>query len=163
MDTDTDQDDADGNNPAYVRELWDPIEIVEDILENGDQHARNWATYLKEKEKMISEKTSVICGKFKNQPVTWTVCKDVKKEILPEDVDFNSNIGIRGFDFNNKTEKTSCKRNVEVGIEENKNSRINFANLLLHLWPGSLNQLRHLNKLIWFHSDHCQNHEKRVN
>lgn len=82
----------------------------------------------------------------------------------PEEVDFNSNIGIRGFDFNEKTEKTGCKRDIKAGIEENKNSRINFAKLLLHLWPGSLkHQLRHLNKLIRFQNDHRKPHEKKVN
>ena len=137
----TEDDNDDGTNPNYQREHYNPAEIIPDIIQNSDNHARKWAVYLREKKDLIDASVRVTCDK-NNDAVKWTVCDDVKKETVPKEVPFNSETGIRDFCFENHTEQTGDP-------EVNTNKRINLMKFLLHLWPRCLkHQLCVLNQLI---------------
>ena len=129
-------------NPNYKREH---VEIIQDLIENGDTLARKWAACLRDKRALIDNAVRVTCDKG-NDAIEWTVCDDVKADTVPDHVNFNVTQGIKGFDFSNHTEQTGVK-----GIS---NKRVTLIHLLLHLWPGSLkNQLHQLNDLIKIHNE----------
>ena len=100
-------------------EVFDPQSIVRDIVED-DQNGRNLRLceeYKQAKTNLIGLQVQTSAG------LTWMARDDVLHAEV-ESVD-NTVVGVRNFDFNNKRMKTSR------GL-----ARINFLDLLIHLWPG---------------------------
>ena len=113
-------------------EVFDPQSIVRDILED-DRSGRNLRLgelYNQEKANLIGTSVNTSAG------LSWTVRNDVlHSEVVDE---YDSLVGVRNFDFNNKRIKTA------KGLV-----RINFLDLLIHLWPGDWRaQLTELNQMI---------------
>ena len=102
---------------------------------NQNKHGRLWAKYLLEKDKLLMERPEITSGSGR-EAITWKVRGDVKKDTVKENVEFHKQIGIRGFDFEKKNE-----------CADGKNSRINFLDLLIKLWPGDWKEnLKKLNE-----------------
>jgi Transposase IS4 len=127
------EDDNDESNDRF-----DPQATIMDILqeERSGRMIERQQRYEKEKKELISNQIEV--GPKKGPKLTWTVTNDIKKEDVPTSSEFNT-IGIKNFDF----------RNSVVVCPDGKNKRINFLDLLIHLWPGDwLLQLQYMNKRI---------------
>ena len=128
---------ADNVEPEQ-EEVFDPQSIVRDILED-DRNGRNLTLrqeYERAKTDLIGSEVQTSAG------LTWTVRGDV----LPSEGNSVSDslIGIRNFDFNHKRMKAGR------GLV-----RINFLDLLIHLWPGDWRaQLTEVNHRI--HNDYKQ-------
>ena len=87
---------------------------------------------------MIDARLAVVVGKG-SAATTWVVVDDIKEVDIPDTVQYFKHIGIKGFDFSDKTVK---------GPDARKN-RINFLQFLIHLWPGDWKeQLTYLNSII---------------
>ena len=117
-------------------EVFDPQSIVRDIIED-DRNGRN----LRLCEQYEQAKTNLIGSQVQTSAgLTWIVRGNVlHTEVEPVD---STVVGVRNFDFNNKRMKTSR------GL-----TRINFLDLLCHLWPGDWRvQLTTLNHRI--HEDY---------
>ena len=84
------------------------------------------------------ERPEIKCGSGR-EAITWKVRGDVKKHTEKENVEFNKQIVIRGFNFEKKNECAA----------DGKNPRINFLNLLIKLWPGDWKEnLKKLNESV---------------
>ena len=109
-------------------------------IKGGNQtakHDRLWAKYLREKDTLLMERPEIKSGSGR-EAITWKVRGDVKKHTVKKNVEFNKQIGIRGFDFEKKNE-----------CADGKNPRINFLDLLIKLWPGDWkDNLKKLNESI---------------
>ena len=87
---------------------------------------------------MIGQKKTVGVGKGATL-VNWTVLNDVNRQ--PEKTPHHKEVGVNGFDFNNK----SARR-------DSTNKCMNFIRLLKHLWPGNLKEyIGHINTFIRMH------------
>jgi hypothetical protein len=71
---------------------------------------------------------------------TWTVVQDIKACDVKPLREFNRNIGIRGFKFGPSGQTVKDKRG--------KNSRINFMELIQHLWGNEKEQLQKMNEML---------------
>ena len=117
----------------------------EDILNDTmniceDRHVALFQRYLSEKKQLVDNNTVVEVGKG-SKKLTWTVREDVKRDECPGTEFYWKDIGVRGFDFGRRT--------VEVTNKKLKRKRINFFDLLTHLWPGEWKkQLSYLNERI---------------
>ena len=121
------------NTEPEQEEVFDPDSIVRDIVED-DSSGRNLRLrqiYEQEKAILIGSEVNTAAG------LTWKVRNDIRQSEVADEYD--PLIGIRNFDFNNKRMRTNTK-----GL-----LRINFLDLLIHLWPGDWkSQLTNLNKRI---------------
>ena len=133
-------DESIDNDNTVDEDTIDLNDILRDCIEEEsfDKYQAAQIQYAAMKKKMISEETQVIVGR--NESMTrWKVVDDVKESDLPDDVPYFKEIGIKGFDFADKV----------VIDERGKTSRINFHELLIHLWPGDWKeQLEFLNSMI---------------
>ena len=130
-DDDYDNDDNDDHYESYYQqELHDPSCIIEEMTKDKDYFNKN-ASYLEKKNRMIRNRVKVKVGKG-NDELTWVVRYDIKKSELEEQVLFNKDVGVYGFNFNEASIKTGPKMNKE---------RIDLSDLLLHLFPGEIQHL----------------------
>ena len=111
--------------------MFDPDSIVCDIVED-DQNGRNLTLlerYTQEKRNLIGTQVTTAAG------LTWTIRDDILETEVEDDYD--SVVGVKNFDFNKKKVKSNNRGQ----------TRINFLDLLIHLWPGDwreqLTQLNH--------------------
>ena len=112
--------------------MFDRQSIVRDILEDdrSGRHLCLHQFYQQEKENLVGKVVNTSAG------VSWKVRRDVLESEVVEQ--HNPLVGARNFDFNTKRMKTSR------GLV-----RINFLDLLIHLWPGDWkSQLTVLNHRI---------------
>ena len=127
-----------------VNELLIQKDVQEDMQTSGTDHNDKWATYIKEKEKLISSntKTEVKSSNFPPK-VVWHVVDDVKKEDVPEHQEVHKKRGIVDFDFSEKN------RTVPATDKRLRNARINFFELFKHLYPGDVrDNLEQMNEEI---------------
>ena len=102
--------------------MFDPDSIVCDIVED-DQNGRNLTLlerYTQEKRNLIGTQVTTAAG------LTWTIRDDILETEVEDDYD--SVVGVKNFDFNKKKVKSNNRGQ----------TRINFLDLLIHLWPGVL-------------------------
>ena len=125
-------------------------EIIADS-EGANKHHKLWVDYQKKKTELINQKASKCCGTGADK-LQWTVRNDVKKSHDNTTQEYHDILGIKGFNFN--------KKNVKAN---GKNDRINFLNLLKHLWPGDWkDNLAKMNQYIKKHNNNrkSQMHKK---
>jgi len=116
----------------------------------GNHHAQQSASYLREKAAMIARKDSVTVGKQLDS-TTWTVRDDVKSDATNMEKEFHKKMGIRGFDFNHLPVRA-----------DGKNNHINFLDLVKYLWPGDWTaQVETANKYIKDFNDAKKTRSKR--
>jgi hypothetical protein len=124
-------------------ELYDPDDIAE---YEGDRHARKWTSYELAKAALQDDEVSVGAGARK---ITWKVRGDIKaSDVDPEFPD----VGICDFDFtahpSEKTMNTRGWKNPKK-YKKQKRRRVNFLDLLIHLWPGNWeDQLQRMNNRV---------------
>jgi len=113
-------------------------EFLQDFRQPSDSIQRS-LIYRREKTGLLGKEVVVkprssACG------LTWKVIPDVKKSTTVSEVEYTE-IGVRNFLFNNKT--------IPSGHPSLRQYRINFLDLLIHLWPGNWqDQLHDLNERI---------------
>jgi hypothetical protein len=149
---DTEEPD-DGENPSYDENEYDldPNWIIEEMMLEGDHHTQQRARYLREKANMIERKVSVTVGK-QLETTTWIMRDDVKSDETNQKVEFHKKLGIRGFDFNHLPVRA-----------DGKNDRINFLDLVKHLWPGDWKaQVVNANKYIKEFNDSKAKSRRRI-
>ena len=127
----TQQESDETNNEPEQEEVFDPDSIVCDIVDD-DQNGRNLTLlerYTQEKRNLIGTQVTTAAG------LTWTIRDDILETEVEDDYD--SVMGVKNFDFNKKKVKSNNRGQ----------TRINFLDLLIHLWPGDwreqLTQLNH--------------------
>ena len=128
------QEPAEEMNPELEQEeVFDPDSIVRDIVKD-DINGRN----LTLQERYEWEKTNLIGTQIQTAAgLTWTIRHDIEPSEVEDDYD--SLVGIKNFDFSKKRVKSN-----ERGL-----MRINFLDLLIHLWPGDWRaQLTNLNHRV---------------
>ena len=133
-------DDNIDNDITVDEDTIDLNEILRDCVgeESFDKYQAAQNRYETMKKAMIREGTQVLVGK-KEYRTRWNVVDDILESDLPDDVPYFKEIGIKGFDFADKV----------VIDERGKTSRINFHELLIHLWPGDWKeQLEFINSMI---------------
>ena len=127
-------------------ELYNPDDIAE---YEGDRHARKWTSYELAKAALTDDEVVVGAGARK---ITWKVRGDIKESDLdPLSLSEFADVGICDFDFTapatDKT-KTSGWKNPKK-YRKHKKRRINFLDLLIHLWPGKWEeQLQRMNERV---------------
>ena len=108
--------------------------LYEDPLEREQQQGEFWEyqrVVAKESiDRYVRDRKSVTVGNREVQK-TWTHVESIEGE-EPQDY---TNIGVVGFNFNYKHDSK----------QNGKKKRINFMDLLIHLWPGDWR--KHLSKL----------------
>lgn len=115
----------------------DPHEIAEDLHQDDctGRTLQREEMYNNEKPRLIGEQVAVGPA---NSKLTWTVREDIMMEECPGPTQYKK-IGVKNFDFQQFT----------VTCPDGKNKRINFLELLIHLWPGNWRkQLQLLNERI---------------
>jgi hypothetical protein len=125
-------------------ENFDPNELARDLAEedHDGRHRARWNQYLQDKPALIG--TTV---KPSNKMV-WTVREDVAKSEVPDNDREQKEVGVKNFDFNNKTISTP-----------DGSKRVDLLELLIHLWPCDwMEQLHELNTRIVKNND-----DKRAN
>ena len=117
--------------------LLSPADWIRMEFEIRGGNQRLWTKYLREKDTLLMERPDIKSGSGR-EAITWKVRGDVKKHTDKEIVEFNKQIGIRGFDFEKKNECT-----------DGKNPRINCLDLLIKLWSGDWKEnLKKLNESV---------------
>ena len=122
-------------------------EVIADS-EGSNKHHKQWVDYQKTKAELIKDKRATVCGSGTDR-LQWTVRDDVKKSPQNRTREYHNLLGIKGFNFN--------KRDIRAN---GKNSRINFLNLLKHLWPGDWKE--NLNKMNQYIERHNNNRTSQV-
>ena len=108
--------------------------MVED--DSAGQYLLALQQYTVAKEALIGRVVPTSAG------LSWTVRHDVKKSEVVADGESEKPVGVKNFDFNQKT----------VVRPNHGQSQINLLHLLIHLWPGDWReQLEQLNKRIQDH------------
>ena len=116
-------------------DVFDPASIVRDMVadDSAGRHLCATQQYAAEKETLIGKVIPTSAG------LSWTVRNDILQSEVVEHTETKQPVGIKIFDFNNKT----------VSGPNCGQSRINLLHLLIHLWPGNWRQqLERLNKRI---------------
>ena len=110
--------------------------MIEDFVD--DKHTRRYIQYQTEKVSLIGETIRVAPrSKHSKEPALyWKVRQDIKPDASNTILEFNQ-IGVVSFPFDNRTERSGLR---------NALHRINFLDLLIHLWPGDWKeQLKKMN------------------
>ena len=127
--------------PADYEDEVDPIEILRGVIEDEamyDKYQAAQINYRTMKTAMVEENTEVSVGKGVKK-TTWNVVDDINESDLPDSIPYYKQEGIKGFDFSDKSVKQKNSRN----------DRINYNDLIIHLWPGDWRkQLDFVNDLI---------------
>ena len=116
-----------------LEEVFDPNSIIRDFVEDERQgrHLQLQAKYEQEKSELIGMNITTSKG------LTWKVRNDIEVDETVDDIE--QIVGIKFFDFNDRPVKGPCRGQ----------QRINFLQLLIHLWPGNWkSQLVKLNEYI---------------
>ena len=116
-------------------DVFDPASIVRDMVadDSAGRHLLAMQQYTLDKEALLGKVVQTSAG------LSWTVCGDVTKAEVVADRESELPVGVKNFDFNNKS----------VRGPNRGQSRINLLHLLIHLWPGNWRkQLEELNKRI---------------
>ena len=102
------QQTADGEQPEQPEQdefeleedVFDPASIVRDMVadDSAGRHLLAMQRYSLEKELLIGEVVPTSAG------LSWTVCCDIKKSEVVSDPELELPVGVKNFDFNNKTD-----------------------------------------------------------
>ena len=109
------------NDYVEQEDVFDPQTIIQDILDDDrtGRYLQVQAQYEQEKNNLQGTNVPTSAG------LMWKVRGEIPATDIPAEDDTDT-VGIKNFDFNNKRMTGSNRGQL----------RINFCDLLIHLWPG---------------------------
>ena len=127
------------DNPDNVEFEVDAPNLEAVTHESTGSHSQQSQNCLCKKSGLTGRKVVTKSGKSRQRRTEWTVMGDINKADVQGNME-SSQVGASGFSFTHKPERSG---------ERQTKARVNFLELLIHLWPSNCNkQLNSASKQI---------------